>query len=82
MSDPGKITWHSSEDDGGPDCGIELSLGNGRSLYAGETAGAECWQFAVVDGDSIIPFANVFDQAQVIDLIERMARAITAPALR
>lgn len=36
----GFITWHCSEEDGGPDVGIELGLGGGRTLYAGELADA------------------------------------------
>ena len=32
----GKITWHSSEEDGGPDVGMMLGLGDGRALWVGE----------------------------------------------
>lgn len=32
----GGITWHSSEDGGGPDVGVSLYLGPGEKLYAGE----------------------------------------------
>lgn len=32
----GRTTWHCSDEDGGPDCGITLGLGSGRSLYVGE----------------------------------------------
>lgn len=32
----GGITWHSSEEDGGPDVGISVFLGGGKRLYCGE----------------------------------------------
>ena len=32
----GQITWHCSEEDGGPDVGIGLGLGDGRMLWVGE----------------------------------------------
>jgi hypothetical protein len=32
----GAITWLSSDEDGGPDCGIVVGLGDGRSLHIGE----------------------------------------------
>lgn len=36
--DRGSVLWHSSEEDGGPDCGIQVGLGGGYSLYFGELA--------------------------------------------
>jgi hypothetical protein len=32
----GKVVWHSSEEDGGPDVGLSLGLGNGELLWFGE----------------------------------------------
>lgn len=32
----GEVTWHSSDDDSGPDVGLSIGLGNGKWLYAGE----------------------------------------------
>lgn len=36
----GSVLWHSSEEDGGPDVGIQVGLGAGWSLYMGERADA------------------------------------------
>jgi hypothetical protein len=32
----GKITWHSSDEDSGPDVGMMLGLGDGKALWVGE----------------------------------------------
>lgn len=37
-SERGRITWLSSGEDEGPDCGLIVGLGNGLSLHAGEFA--------------------------------------------
>lgn len=34
--DAGSVVWHSSDEEGGPDVGIQLGLGSGFSLYFGE----------------------------------------------
>lgn len=36
MTERGHVTWHSSEDDGPPDCGYSVGMGDGRMLYIGE----------------------------------------------
>lgn len=36
--DLGSILWHCSDEEGGPDVGIQVGLGNGLSLYFGEVA--------------------------------------------
>ena len=36
MADRGRVTWHSSGEDEGPDVGISLGLGGSRMLWAGE----------------------------------------------
>lgn len=38
--DAGSVLWHSSEEDGGPDVGIQVGLGSGFSLYLGEVSNA------------------------------------------
>jgi hypothetical protein len=38
LTELGRITWHSSGEDEGPDVGVELGLGGGFSLYCGELA--------------------------------------------
>lgn len=35
-SELGQLVWHSSGEDEGPDVGMSLGLGDGRSLYLGE----------------------------------------------
>ncbi|MFC5353490.1 hypothetical protein [Azospirillum himalayense] len=37
---PGRVTWHSSGEDEGPDVGLSFGLGNGSSLYVGEISRA------------------------------------------
>lgn len=36
MYDAGKTTWHSSDEDSGPDVGLSLGLGDGKMLWIGE----------------------------------------------
>lgn len=74
----GLIKWHSSEEDGGPDCGMELDIGTGRSLYLGELAGHDDWQVAIIERDTITPIADVHDRATAQILIEAIAAAIRA----
>ena len=38
MSKLGVVTWLSSEEDGGPDCGIAIGLGRGRMVVVGEVS--------------------------------------------
>ena len=37
---PGQQRWHSTEEDGGPDVGIEIGLPDGSMLWAGEISQA------------------------------------------
>lgn len=32
----GHVVWHCSEEDGGPDVGLSLGLGNGKAMWVGE----------------------------------------------
>lgn len=41
----GHVTWHTSEEGGGPDVGLQLSLGRGDILWAGEIT-TEAWMDA------------------------------------
>ncbi len=34
----GEVTWHSSDEDSGPDVGLSIGLGDGRVLYVGEVS--------------------------------------------
>lgn len=41
LCEAGKVTWHVSEEGGGPDVGISIGLGNGRQLWIGELLDSE-----------------------------------------
>ncbi len=77
---PGKVTWHSSGEDEGPDVGLQLDLGHGRSLWLGEGQKPIGWQFSLVHGDDIIPVADVIDHEQARDLFDLIASAVHPPA--
>jgi len=36
LLEPGQQRWHSSEEDGGPDVGIEIGMPDGSTLWVGE----------------------------------------------
>lgn len=36
LSQLARVTWHTSEEGGGPDVGISIGLGKGRALWVGE----------------------------------------------
>ncbi len=76
----GKVTWHSSGEDEGPDVGLQLDLGHGRSLWLGEGQKPNGWQFSLVQGDDIIPVADVIDHEQARDLFDLIASAVQPPA--
>lgn len=76
----GKVTWHSSGEDEGPDVGMQLDLGHGRSLWLGEGQKPTGWQFSLVHGDDIIPVADVIDHDQARDLFDLIASAVQPPA--
>lgn len=52
MDERGKVTWCSSEEDGGPDCGMSVGLGGGRMLYVGEMPTSTLEEHGVTDGES------------------------------
>ncbi|MBU2233140.1 MAG: Lar family restriction alleviation protein [Alphaproteobacteria bacterium] len=72
----GKVTWHSTEEEGGPDVGLELNLGDGTSLWLGEGDKATGWQFSTVTPYGIIPVADVIDHDQARALFDRIAAAL------
>lgn len=76
----GKVTWHSSGEDEGPDVGLQLDLGHGRSLWLGEGQKPTGWQFSLVQGDDIMPVADVIDHEQARDLFDLIASAVQPPA--
>ena len=46
----GRVTWLSSEEEGGPDVGLILGLGDGRSLFLGELPNATLEEHGVDPG--------------------------------
>lgn len=90
----GTLTWHSSEDEGGPDCGLELGLGGGRTLYVGELAdatirgagqepaGTGWWVAVTSDVDGIALVGPVMDTDVAREMVDRLFAAIQAGARR
>lgn len=72
----GGVTWHSSGEGEGPDVGLQLDLGGGRSLWLGEGQKPIGWQFAVIMGDEIVPVADVIDHDQARALFDDLAVAV------
>ena len=89
-SERGKITWHCSEEESGPDVGLSLGLGNNRVLWVGEITKAAWSQggedVAALGGDGgwwmilYVPELRVLgkfdDQYEAQDFIERLAATI------
>jgi hypothetical protein len=79
MTRPGYVVWHSSEEDGGPDVGITVGLGDGKMLWVGERSGREGDGMGLlVYGDkSIDANASLGEYDEIRDLVEHHI----APAL-
>ena len=86
----GRIVWHCSEEDGGPDVGLQLGLGDERSLFVGEMPDStlrECgidlgkhpdgWWVTLYDGNSTSVVGSVCDQDAARSLFEAIAAAIS-----
>lgn len=52
QTDIGAITWMSSDEYSGPDCGISIGLGNDRFLYCGEIS-RKRWEEAGEDAAAL-----------------------------
>lgn len=89
----GEITWHSSEDGGGPDVGISLYLGPNDCLYAGEISsdlfrqcgGKEFYPsdggwFLVRFAEETSIIASIGDQFSGRDFLEQLAQWARASA--
>lgn len=78
--DPGRVQWHCSEEDGPPDVGTLVVLGNGRALWIGELSRDEgdCMGMVVYGDNEKLCIAKLADYDEVRDLIEYHI----APALR
>ncbi len=82
----GRVNWHSSGEDEGPDVGLSLGLGDGRLLWVGELANAtvteagvdieahnSTWWIAMFDGDAVKVAGAVADQDAARDLFDAIA---------
>ncbi len=75
----GNICWHSSEEDGGPDVGISLGLGDGM-LFVGEVPGLiGGWSMAYYPavGDRV-DIAETVNPEEARDILEKLALVIRA----
>ena len=72
MSQPGRVTWHSSEEDGGPDVGLTVGLGDGKMLWIGERSSKEGdgMGLLVYSPDKIVENASLTEWDEVRNLIE------------
>lgn len=79
-ANPGCVVWHSSEEDGAPDVGITVGLGNGKMLWLGERTEKEGggMGFLIYGATSILASADLGEYDEIRALIEQHV----APALR
>jgi len=84
QADFGQVTWHSSEEDGGPDVGLTVGLGNGVYLWAGEMsnqlhAEEDCGRLSSSDGWWLILYGPGPRDSRIIGkcLDEDAARSLT-----
>lgn len=47
----GEVTWHSSDEDSGPDVGLSMGLGDGKLLWVGEVPDRAGWCLAIYHPD-------------------------------
>ena len=75
----GLTTWHSSEEDGGPDVGLSLGLGGLVSLFVGDMPGKKSWHMALFfkAGGGPLSFAKVTDAEAVREAMDYLASAIS-----
>lgn len=94
-SERGRVVWHCSDDDGGPDVGLSIGLGNGRSLWVGEithdayengdadarSLGNEngWWLMVYPDRMPLAKFANVEAAREFFDELERLKLSEKTP---
>jgi len=90
-SEWGLVTWHTSEEGGGPDCGYSLGLGDGRMLWCGEIskqrhaeAGEEAvaigndfgWWIIIYDGQSNSVVAKCINHIAAREMVDAIAAAM------
>jgi hypothetical protein len=81
----GTVTWHSSEENGGPDVAISMALPGGKTLWVGELLASECplgvgyHGVAVWDDSGKHVIGTIGD---AFDVVRDMVEQHVAPALR
>lgn len=93
-ADWGLVTWHCSEDGGGPDCGYSLGLGDGHILWCGEItkarhaeAGEEAaelgndfgWWVILYQGQMSTVVAKCVNDTAAREMVDVLARAMRSP---
>lgn len=89
----GQLIWHTSEEGGGPDVGLELGLGGGFTLYAGEVADrtlAEAgidlaehkggWWVALICEAEYRPVGPVANEEAARELVDQVFAALQSAA--
>lgn len=95
QSERGKVTWHSSEEDGGPDVGMMLGLGDGQALWVGEITrrdyeeggeavsalgGAAGWWLVTYPGPQVLAkFVDAETAREFLDQLSDAMRTVVAP---
>lgn len=57
----GRVTWFSSEDEGGPDVGIAVGLGSKMALYAGDLPNPNSHGFKLYSENEDFPSVIIAD---------------------
>ncbi len=93
QAERGRVTWHSSEEDAGPDVGLALGLGDGTILWCGEISrdrwleiggddaglGNDCgWWIIIYSGAETIVVGKVVDAIAANALIDHLQLALDA----
>lgn len=89
----GAVVWHCSEEEGGPDVGMSLGLGDGRALYMGELADETIeacgidpghdgtgWWLALDTASEMVVFGAVVDQDNARAAFDVLEHAINRSA--
>jgi hypothetical protein len=87
----GRVTWHSSDEDSGPDVGLSLGLGGGQALYVGELAEQTLeengigehvqgvgWWIALESSDSLDVVGAVAKADEARELFDTIAAALSS----
>lgn len=69
---PGYVVWHSSEEDGGPDVGLTIGLGNGKLLWIGERCDREGGGQGIMiySRTEMVANASLADRDEVMELMQ------------